>query len=237
MSESLAVPRAWIDGATRSHRRLEGEVRALTDDDVRAPSALPGWSRGHVITHIARNAEAIRGMTERAKHGEMGPMYPGGWEERDRGIGAGASRPVAELLADVESAQAALEATWASVTEDVWQTGTGYRLSGPATLADFVFIRWREVSIHTVDLASPGVDPLDAWRSLEAEYLDEEWRWTTAGLAERVPEGTVLVLSPGDRPARAYGKGPEVVVNHDPVPQALAWLTGRADPPLPLQPW
>lgn len=237
MSASLVVPSAWIEGATRTHRRLEGAVGSLTEDDARAPSALPGWTRGHVITHIARNAEAIGEMTEAAKRGEMQPMYPGGSDERDRGIEAGAPRGVAELLADLEATQRGLEETWASVAEDVWQTGTGYRLVGPATIADFVFIRWRESSIHSVDLAVPGVDPLDAWRSLEAGYLDEEWRWTTAGLAERVPEGTVLVLSPGDRPARAYGKGPNVVVSHDPVPHALAWLTGRADPPLPLAPW
>ena len=30
-----------------------------SDADVRAPSLLPGWSRGHVLTHIARNADGI----------------------------------------------------------------------------------------------------------------------------------------------------------------------------------
>jgi uncharacterized protein (TIGR03083 family) len=153
VSASLAIPSAWIEGATRTHRRLEGTVGALTEDDARGPSALPGWTRGHVITHIARNANAIDGMTEAAKRGEMQPMYPGGSDERDRDIEAGAPRGVAELLADLEAAQRGLEETWASVPEDVWQTGTGYRLAGPATIADFVFIRWRESSIHSVDLA------------------------------------------------------------------------------------
>jgi maleylpyruvate isomerase len=27
--------------------------------DVRAPSLLPGWTRGHVLSHIARNADGI----------------------------------------------------------------------------------------------------------------------------------------------------------------------------------
>ena len=39
-------------------RYLEA-LTELSDDDVRAPSLLPGWTRGHVITHVARNADAL----------------------------------------------------------------------------------------------------------------------------------------------------------------------------------
>lgn len=31
----------------------------LTDDGLCAPSTLPGWTRAHVIGHLARNAEAL----------------------------------------------------------------------------------------------------------------------------------------------------------------------------------
>ena len=45
--------------ARRGRRRLRpcAAVRGLTDDAARAPSRLPGWTRGHVLTHLARNAE------------------------------------------------------------------------------------------------------------------------------------------------------------------------------------
>ena len=35
------------------------DIEGLTDDQAREPSLLPGWSRGHVLTHLARNADAM----------------------------------------------------------------------------------------------------------------------------------------------------------------------------------
>ena len=32
----------------------------LDEEQWHAPSLLPGWSRAHVATHIARNADALR---------------------------------------------------------------------------------------------------------------------------------------------------------------------------------
>jgi len=39
--------------------RLLAVVDELGDEDLRGPSTLPGWSRAHVIGHLARNAEAL----------------------------------------------------------------------------------------------------------------------------------------------------------------------------------
>nr|WP_254126579.1 maleylpyruvate isomerase N-terminal domain-containing protein [Amycolatopsis sp. CA-230715] len=41
----------------RAAERLPRSVRRLGDADVRAPSALPGWSRAHVLAHLARHAD------------------------------------------------------------------------------------------------------------------------------------------------------------------------------------
>jgi maleylpyruvate isomerase len=49
--------------------RLLATAAALTDAQAREPSLLPGWTRGHVLTHIARNADGMvnlpRGVPER----------------------------------------------------------------------------------------------------------------------------------------------------------------------------
>ena len=39
--------------------RLLAAVDGLTDDLLRAPSGLPGWTRAHVVGHLARNATEI----------------------------------------------------------------------------------------------------------------------------------------------------------------------------------
>ena len=62
-------------------RYLEA-LTELGDDDVRAPSLLPGWTRGHVITHVARNADALANVLHGAQRGELRAQYPSS-EERD----------------------------------------------------------------------------------------------------------------------------------------------------------
>lgn len=79
-------------------RYLEA-LTGLGDDDVRAPSHLPGWTRGHVITHVARNADALTNVLHGAQLGEVRAQYPSK-EERDADIEAGAGRSAAALLED-----------------------------------------------------------------------------------------------------------------------------------------
>ena len=52
-----------LDQLGRSHARLESTLNGLTDEQARQPSLLPGWSRGHVATHLSRNADALRRLT------------------------------------------------------------------------------------------------------------------------------------------------------------------------------
>src|SRR3954447_544762 len=83
-----------------STERLLATVAKLTDDDLRAPSLLPGWSRGHVLTHVARNADSHVNLLTWARTGVPTPQYPSP-EARAAGIEAGAGRPVEEQLADL----------------------------------------------------------------------------------------------------------------------------------------
>ena len=69
----------------------------LTDEDVRAPSLLPGWTRGHVITHLARNADALANLLHGAADGRGPGRCTPSQEQRDADIEAGAGRSAAEL--------------------------------------------------------------------------------------------------------------------------------------------
>src|SRR5688500_6330775 len=82
-------------------RRLLAALAGLTDADLRAPSLLPGWTRGHVVTHLCRNADAMTNLAVWAATGEERPMYPS-QAVRDADIEAGAGRPAAAQLADAE---------------------------------------------------------------------------------------------------------------------------------------
>jgi uncharacterized protein (TIGR03083 family) len=44
--------------------RLLATVRGFGDADVRRPSLLPGWTRGHLLTHLARSGDVLRGLAE-----------------------------------------------------------------------------------------------------------------------------------------------------------------------------
>src|SRR4051794_41371277 len=77
--------------------RLLGETISVTDEDWRAPSRLPGWSRGHVATHIARQADGLVRLTEWARGGTRTDMYgspgPRGGESEGGGPRPGARPP------------------------------------------------------------------------------------------------------------------------------------------------
>jgi maleylpyruvate isomerase len=130
--------------------RLLGTARSLTDPS--APSLCEGWSRAHVATHVARNAEAIGRLADWAVTGTPQEMYPGGTDGRDRAIEGGAHRVADDLAEDVAATAAALvprlEALSGPLAADEVELRGGYRL--PSTRLPFT--RLREVVYHHVDL-------------------------------------------------------------------------------------
>lgn len=232
------VPHAWLEGCLASHRRLEALVDRVDDDVAARPSLLPGWTVGHLLTHLARNADALAGMTRAARAGEVGAQYPGGAPQRIADIDAGHARSAAELRVDVVESLHRLERAWADTAPEVWATGLGTVLSGPKTIAEMVFRRWREVEVHGVDLALTDLEGPD-WEGLAPAYLSTEWEWTLADVAARLEPDRAVVLVPGDRPSRAFGSGGEPVLVRASPGRILGWLLGRAEEPAwpRLGPW
>ena len=67
-----AVLRGRVDESTG---RLLAGTAAVTDAQAREPSLLPGWTRGHLLTHLARNADGLRNLLTWARTGVMTPQY------------------------------------------------------------------------------------------------------------------------------------------------------------------
>ncbi len=197
-----------LAGAARAHRAVIATLRGLTDEQARQPSLLPGWTVGHVATHIARNADGHIRMFEAAGRGEIAPMYPGGREQRTHDIEIGSGRPARELIADVSATAEALEATWAATSRDAW-SGRGETFGGEATMADLLFIRWREVAVHHADLGLGYT-----WADWDPEYVRLDLVRLSMLWASRKPMGMT------DLPPQA-----QLVPPH----QRVAWLLGRAE--------
>jgi len=64
-------------------------VGSLPDGQVARATHLPGWTVGHVLTHVAHNADSHRRRAETAVTGDVIDQYPGGPERRASDIGAG----------------------------------------------------------------------------------------------------------------------------------------------------
>jgi hypothetical protein len=82
-----------VQAAVEAHRRMLESASRLTDADCRGPSLLPGWSRGHVLAHWARNADGQSRMLAAAMRGVVTAQYPGGDAQRAAEVEAGAARP------------------------------------------------------------------------------------------------------------------------------------------------
>ena len=92
---------ALVEGCAAAQAALLEDIADLSDDVARRPSRLPDWTVGHVLTHIARNADSLVWRLEGAAKGALRDQYPGGLAQRSRDIEEGAGRPAVELVRDV----------------------------------------------------------------------------------------------------------------------------------------
>lgn len=212
-----------LDDVRRADARLLDALGGLTDADVRAPSRLPGWTRGHVLAHLTGLGAGAARQLERAVAGEERvDFYDGGRAGRDAAIEAGAGASAEEHRAAVGVVVARVEEALDRVGPDVLDVATGYRDRPVGAVAA---MWWREVEIHSTDLAlGTGTD---AWTAGLRAHLHEY-------LADRVPAGLRLDLAPVDLDERrAIGDGDDVVTVRGGANDLAAWLAGR-EPAGPL---
>jgi maleylpyruvate isomerase len=135
-----------------STRRFTDSVTLLSDGQVGEATLIPPWTRGHVITHVARAADSYRRLLTGAIEGVEAPQYPSMQFRADQ-IEEGAKRPVAELVADVIDSSARFDEMMRTLPEVAWRASVRMRpgeLRAPAALP---LIRLREIEVHHVDLA------------------------------------------------------------------------------------
>lgn len=196
-----------VEGCSAAHQRVLADVEGRDDAWVRADSLLPGWTRAHVLTHLARNAEGLARLLEHANSGEVADQYPGGVTARNAAIDAGAQRSMAEIVNDLRATTWLLESAWVSTTADGWQ-GHG-RLSSGALIPvrEVVFRRWREVEVHHADLGDEF-----SWSEWSPAYVRLDLEYQTMAWTSRRPMGLATL--------------PDAALRLEPAAR-LAWLLGR----------
>jgi hypothetical protein len=86
-----------IDDATQ---RLLGTARVIAEPDLRQPSLLPGWTRAHILAHLARSADAMRALLVGLRSGQDRPAYVSA-EALEADIERTATQEAKDLVTDV----------------------------------------------------------------------------------------------------------------------------------------
>jgi maleylpyruvate isomerase len=160
-----------IDDATQ---RLLGGARIMSEGDLRAPSLLPGWTRAHVLAHLARGADAMRNLLVGARSGQMRPAYASA-EARQAGIDQGATMTAKDLMADLADSAMALRTVARQLPDESWQVRLQILDSAPFPAAQILTRRLVELELHHCDLGA-GYGPADWPPAFTAMDLAEPMR-------------------------------------------------------------
>lgn len=216
----MSDPLALLPMLDTANRRLLASVDALADAAFAEPSALPDWSRAHVVAHLVLNGEAMAAAVTGVAVGKEVAMYPS-QEARDAGVEELSGHPADELRTRLRTAMRGFAGALSLVPEDRWETIIP-RLPGSSrtfVASDMVARRLTETEVHHADLA--------------AGYTHHDWdpefaRFLVGRLSAQQSTPCTLRatdLDHGDTEWRtADGEGPTVSGS---VADLGWWLTGR----------
>jgi maleylpyruvate isomerase len=217
------APDVLLAGLHKAADDVASDVAKLTDEDVQAPSALPGWTRGHVLAHLTGISNAMARQLEYAARAETVELYDGGVDGRNRTIDMAAGHEAATHLADLTAALRRAIKTFdalpgikdSSANRTGWYAPITYR---GGVVLDGGLALWRELVIHNSDLLT-GRGP-ETWSREFCGHLFDF-------LAARVQPGDKLVLQPLGLPPLSIGSGNRSTVVGGMITDIAAWLAGR----------
>ncbi|MEV6873081.1 maleylpyruvate isomerase family mycothiol-dependent enzyme [Amycolatopsis sp. NPDC051128] len=206
-------------------------VASLPDGEFRAASRLPGWSKAHVVGHVARNAEALTRLATWARTGVETPMYTDR-AQRAAEIEESASRPPGELRASVVDTAERLDASLVRLDAVGWSALVRSALGRTIPAAEVPWMRIREVWLHAADLGDDallGEIPDGVVDLLLSDVC------TALSKKDGCPD---VAVAPSDRNAVwRLGTGDPRAIARGSAAGLVGWSTGRLPrpdlPPLP----
>jgi maleylpyruvate isomerase len=215
-----ADPLGLAEDLAAATARLIETVRRLDDAAVGGPSLLPGWTRGHVLAHLARNADGCVNLLTWARTGVETPQYVS-LAQRAADIDAGAGRSSAAQAADIEKTAVRLTEAIAAMPPEAWTATVRWTSGVEAPAARVVWSRLREVELHHVDLGA-GYKPAD-WPEPFSLHMITSLAKDFAG---REDGPRALLRSPEVGHDVPLGADSPVITG--PAHSVVAWLTGRS---------
>ncbi|KFG72869.1 maleylpyruvate isomerase family mycothiol-dependent enzyme [Streptomyces mutabilis] len=137
------------------HEYFVACLKAVDDADLLGPTALPGWTGRHLLSHVGHNARALARLAHWAETGEETPMYTSP-SARVEEIEAGADWPVGRLRDFVAEEQERLSAALGGIDGERWQASVVTAQGRTVPAATIPWLRCREVWIHACDLPGGG---------------------------------------------------------------------------------
>ncbi|WP_213015335.1 MULTISPECIES: maleylpyruvate isomerase family mycothiol-dependent enzyme [unclassified Rhodococcus (in: high G+C Gram-positive bacteria)] len=184
------------------------------------PSILPGWSRRHVVAHVAANADALGNLVQWARTGVESPMYASP-DDRSRGIEEGATLTTPELVSWICASATTLAHAMEELSDSQWDKSVCTAQGRVVPATEVPWMRSREVCVHAVDLAvGIGFDELgvDFLRALGDDIVAK--RHTSPAVA--------LALEVDDDSSRWELDGPgEAQTVTQSLADTVAYLSGR----------
>ncbi|MFV0406481.1 MAG: maleylpyruvate isomerase family mycothiol-dependent enzyme [Propioniciclava sp.] len=196
---------------------LLGHTIQLSDDRWRQPSLLPGWSRAHVASHIARNADALRIVVSATMAGDPSPLYPSG-NSKYNAIERGAERDGMDLQVDLDTSAGELARLCQRVPDWLMPVKV---LGGEYPLAVISLIRLQEVTMHHLDL-----DCGFTWENLDIVPARWLFQWITLLLGDDPALPALEIESASGETATLGSLGERRPVS-GPDAALWAWLIGR----------
>ena len=219
---------------------LLATVESFSDEDLRTPSLCRGWTRGHVLAHVALNADSIVNLLTWARTGEETPQYPS-QEARDAAISANATLSPSEHLSRLVQSHERFLAAALSMPDENWTEAVRGISGDEQPVHNYLSARRREVEVHHVDLDA-GYGP-EEW---PADFIHNELAHAATRMGARLKEQGVRLIARDIGIAVELGPEPRSDVRGSGA-DLLTWLYGRSsgvslavepEGPLPdLGPW
>lgn len=218
--------------------KLCSSIERLGDSQAQGHgSRLPGWSRAHVLVHLARNADGLRHLLLSARTATPLRMYasPG---TRIADIDAGVTRPAQVTAADALESSTRFLVEARAMPARAWEENVLFssgQADPPVLVAGRLLeMRLQEVVLHHVDL-DVDYEFEDVPERLLLEFLERF-------MAHRERQGVRLAIQPvGSDPPSIIGD-PDGPLVEGGAAALVAWLAGRSqlgvgcDQPLPELP-
>ncbi|WP_114907773.1 maleylpyruvate isomerase family mycothiol-dependent enzyme [Ornithinimicrobium murale] len=135
---------------TETDRLLES-ARGLSPRDLTSSTLCTGWDTAALLTHLARNADALLNLVNWAIDGQERPAYPSE-EARRAEIEQGSARPLEEIIGDLEATAHRFRVAAGALDGAPGETLVRTRTGNEVTASQVIAMRALEVAFHHVDL-------------------------------------------------------------------------------------